>query len=95
MPTSIAFALLLALAQAGSSLPAAPPQAAEATPPAGALKPGEKKVRVICRDEAVTGTRMSKRRCISEADFARREEESRASFSAMQGNYTLPATKGN
>lgn len=97
--SSIALAMLVVMAQAaGTTSPAQQPaatQGAATAPAADTLKPGEKKVRVICRDENATGSRMSKRRCITEADFARREEEATANFSAMQGSYTLPPSKGN
>lgn len=95
MLLSLATALLLTFTQAGAPAAAQPTPVAEAKVSPAGLKAGERKMKVICRDETVTGSRMSKRRCISAADFARREEDARASFAAMQGVHNLPATKGN
>ncbi|MES2896112.1 hypothetical protein M9M90_15350 [Phenylobacterium sp. LH3H17] len=64
-----------------------------ATPPA--LKPGEKKMKVVCRTETATGTRFGKRVCLSLDDFKRRQEESREGFAEMQRNHNVTPTKGN
>lgn len=93
----LAAAALLAATEPTSSAPAPTPAEVinndlNAPPP---LKPGEKKMKVVCRNEMVTGTRFSKRICLSLDDFKRRQEESREGFAEMQRNHNVTPTKGN
>jgi hypothetical protein len=85
-------AALVQEAPAQTSTPAPAPAAANAP---GELKPGERKVRVVCRTETTTGTRFGKRTCISVDDFKRREEESRAGFAEMQRTLNTTYSRGN
>ncbi len=93
----IAAVALLAASEPTSSTPAATPAEGVnkdlATPPA--LKPGEKKMKVVCRTEMVTGSRFSKRICLPLDEFKRRQEESREGFAEMQRNHNVTPTKGN
>lgn len=92
----LAAAALLAATEPTSSTPAPVADVVNkdlATPPA--LKPGEKKMKVVCRTETATGTRFGKRVCLSLDDFKRRQEESREGFAEMQRNHNVTPTKGN
>ncbi|WP_332764154.1 hypothetical protein [Phenylobacterium sp.] len=91
-----AAALLAATEPTSSSAPPTPTEAANANLAAApALKPGEKKMKVVCRTETATGTRFGKRVCLSLDDFKRRQEESREGFAEMQRNHNVTPTKGN
>lgn len=93
----LAAAALLAATEPTSPTPApTPPDGVAkdlATPPA--LKPGEKKMKVVCRTEMVTGSRFSKRICLPLDEFRRRQDESREGFAEMQRNHNVIPTKGN
>lgn len=76
--------------------PSAAPAATDAPAPAEReLKPGERKVRVVCRTEAKTGTRFSKRTCMSVDDLKRQQEESRDGFAEMQRSLNTTYSRGN
>ncbi|MDP3747264.1 MAG: hypothetical protein Q8Q88_09475 [Phenylobacterium sp.] len=90
--------MLIALTLA--AILATEPQPASAAPAAAvaasvALKPGERKVKVVCRSETATGTRFAKRTCLSLEDFKRRQEESRDGFAEMQRNQMMSYKKDN
>ncbi|MFN3515127.1 MAG: hypothetical protein ACK41C_18945 [Phenylobacterium sp.] len=69
---------------------------AEAAPPADeALKPGQRKAKMICNVETPTGSRVGKRVCLTEEDFKRRQEESREGFAEMQRNHNVNRSSGN
>ncbi|WP_332764155.1 hypothetical protein [Phenylobacterium sp.] len=76
------------------------PQSASAAPAAAAavpadLKPGERRVKMVCRSETPTGTRFAKRTCLSLEDFKRRQDESRDGFAEMQRSQNLVYKKDN
>ncbi len=91
----------LAALQAVSPDPAAPgssPIQAVATgmaPAAQDLKPGERKVKMVCRTETPTGSRFGKRVCMTVQDFQRRQEESRKGLAEMQQNVNTTYGRGN
>ncbi|WP_309643702.1 hypothetical protein [Phenylobacterium sp.] len=91
---------MLLLIAAVSLLSAAEPSAAAAKPaePTTAsadLKPGERKVRLICRKEVATGTRFGKRVCMTVEDFNRRQAEAEQGLAEMQRDINTPRPKGN
>lgn len=91
---------VMAMLAAEPEMPATPgatavaPTAGQINPETG-LKPGETKVRVICRTETTTGTRFSKRVCMTVEDAKRREEESSQGFSEMQRTVNTTYSRGN
>jgi hypothetical protein len=90
-------ALLMSAAlvqEAPAATPTAAPASATAAAP-GALKEGERKMRVVCRTEVTTGTRFGKRTCISLEDFKRREKESQEGFAEMQRSINTTYSRGN
>lgn len=91
-----ALAMLQAAAEPASA-PASPTQAvAEGLAPASPeLKPGERKIKMVCRTETPTGSRMGKRVCLSMDDFKRRQEESREGFAEMQRSVNTTYSRGN
>lgn len=80
-------ALLMSAALAGADQPPAA-QAAEAATPqaipvAAPLNKGEKRIKMVCRKDAPTGTRLSKRTCLSLEDWKRRSEEDQEAMRQM------------
>lgn len=88
------FLALLFSAAVAAEPPGPPPVAAQAAVPNATiraeLKPGERREKVICRDEVRTGTRFAKRTCLTLEDFKRRQEESAKGFAEMQRNHNIP-----
>lgn len=74
-------------------------QAASAPAPAAAqqqeLKPGERRVKMVCRTETPTGTRFGKRVCMPLEDYERRSKESQEAMAEMQRSVNTTFTKGN
>lgn len=103
MLLTVLFASFLALSEGGSSgqsLPQSRDASVQSNPspnptPETGLKPGETKVRMICRTETTTGTRFSKRVCMTVEDAKRREEESSQGFSEMQRTVNTTYSRGN
>lgn len=91
----VALLLSAALVQDASPAPSATAPASASAAAPGALKEGERKMRVVCRTEVTTGTRFGKRTCISLEDFKRREKESQDGFAEMQRSLSTTYTKGN
>jgi len=72
---------------------AAPTQAA--APASRALKPGQRKVKMVCKTEVDTGTRFGKRVCMSAEDLERQASESQNGFSEMQRNHNVFYSKND
>lgn len=77
----VAMAAFLAGAepQAPASPVTGPPTAAPAE-----LKPGERRVKIKCKNEGVNGSRVVKRRCLPLEEWARMEEEAQKSVGEIQ-----------
>lgn len=88
------FLALAAAAALAAAQPAAESAGANASA-SGALKPGEKRMKVVCRTEVTTGTRFGKRVCLPLDEFKRRQEQSQEGFAEMQRNHNVTPTKGN
>lgn len=92
------FAAALALATAE---PAPGPEAgagqaqAPAASPSAELKPGERKVRAICKEYAPTGTRFGKKRCIEVSAYERQQEIDRQAFHETQNRPMVDVSRGN
>lgn len=89
--------MLVALVLSMALMAPAPDAPPKPEPPGGgaeasALKPGEKRIKMVCRMETPTGTRFAKRKCMELSEFQRMQEETRSGFSEMQRNtsYTPP-----
>ncbi|WP_421935079.1 hypothetical protein [Phenylobacterium sp.] len=76
-------ALLMAAALSGSDQPPAATVAAETLPVAAPLKKNEQRIKMICREDAPTGTRLTKRTCLSLEDWKRRAEEDQEAMRQM------------
>lgn len=68
-----------------ASAPAVP-AAAERVPVAAPLKKGEKRIKMICREETTTGTRFTKRVCYDKAELEARQEREREQFIESQNS---------
>lgn len=89
-------ALLTAALFAGAEPTAqAAPQAAPAVASATDLKPGERRVKMVCRVETPTGTRFGKRVCMPRDEFERRTKESQEAMVEMQRSLNTTFQKGN
>ena len=64
----------------------APPAVAERIPVAAPLKKGEKRIKMICREESTTGTRFTKRVCYDKVELEAREERQREQFIESQNS---------
>ena len=72
--------LLMSAALSGQDPQPAATEAAEASAPraipvAAPLEKGEQRIKMVCRKDAPTGTRLAKRTCLSLEDWKRRSEE--------------------
>ena len=90
MFASLAFAAVLAASGAAPETPSPPPQAA-ATPaapaPAPAAAPDKaKEEKLVCKYEAETGSRFSKKVCMTPSQAAARRDEARKALSEIQTN---------
>ncbi|WP_374654110.1 hypothetical protein [Phenylobacterium sp.] len=64
-----------------------PPSPSAPAAPAGEqteLKPGERKVRMICRNEQKAASRLVKRRCMSVEDWKQQEEDAQRAVKDIQ-----------
>lgn len=78
-----------ALSAADDKAPAAdpaPPAVAVRIPVAAPLKKGEKRIKMICREETTTGTRFTKRVCYDKVELEAREERQREQFIESQNS---------
>lgn len=81
-------ALLMSVSLAAG--PTAAPAPASPVPPAAQeLKPGERRVKVVCRDEVPTGSRFAKRKCMAVDDMERRQELTSWALKEMQRNHNI------
>ena len=99
MFASLAFAAALAASGAAPETPSPPPQAA-ATPaapapapattaspaPAAPAKSQVKEEKLVCKYEAETGSRFSKKVCMTPSQAAARRDEARKALSEIQTN---------
>lgn len=91
-------ALLMSAALAGADQhPAA--EAAEAAPPqaipvAAPLNKGEQRIKMVCRKDAPTGTRLAKRTCLSLEDWKRRSEEDQEAMREMAMKSSFSDVRG-
>lgn len=81
-------ALLMSAALSGADQPAAAAEGAEAATPqaipvAAPLNRGEQRIKMVCRKDAPTGTRLAKRTCLSLEDWKRRSEEDQEAMRQM------------
>lgn len=74
-------ALLMSAALSGADQPAA--ATPHAIPVAAPLNKGEQRIKMVCRQEAPTGTRLAKRTCLSLEDWKRRSEEDQEAMRQM------------
>lgn len=59
------------------------------------LKPGERKVKVICKTRAATGTRFTKRNCMELEAYKKQQEEDRRAFEQVQNRPLVNISRGN
>ncbi|MES2724254.1 MAG: hypothetical protein V4656_13960 [Pseudomonadota bacterium] len=71
-----------------ASAPAAP-AVVERVPVAAPLKKGEKRIKMICREETTTGTRFTKRVCYDKAELEARQEREREQFIESQNSQQI------
>ena len=91
MFASLAFAAALAASGAAPETPSPPPQAA-ATPaaPAPAAAPDKaKEEKLVCKYEMETGSRFSKKVCMTQAQAKARRDEARKAVSDIQANSAI------
>ena len=94
----LVLATVLTLAGTEPSAPAAaaaPAAVATAPPVAPALKPGERRVTLVCKTQMRTGTRFAKKRCMERADYRRQQEEDRRNFEEIQNRPIISTDRGN
>jgi hypothetical protein len=77
-PLVLAAALTMLAANDASNPAAAPPPkpAASAAPSAPAAKPADDPDKVVCREEPVTGSRFTRRICMTKAEWDDHEKQS-------------------
>ena len=84
MGLKMILALLMAAALSGAEPPAAETAATvEKTPVAAPLNKGEQRIKMVCRKDAPTGTRLAKRTCMSLDEWQRRAEEDQEAMRQM------------
>lgn len=84
MLVSFVFAVVLAasgVADAEATPPPPPPQ-----PAAAPAKPAPKEEKVVCKYEAETGSRFSKKVCMTPSQMKARRDEARKAVSDLQTN---------
>ena len=89
MILALLLAAALSAAEPNEVAPAAapaPPAVAERIPVAAPLKKGEKRIKMICREETTTGTRFTKRVCYDKAELEARQEREREQFIESQNS---------
>jgi hypothetical protein len=75
-----------------AAAPAAGDQAAAAAAPAKPAKGAKAdKSELVCKKEAVIGSRMKQRVCLSQAEWDQREIDAKADLDAAQRNRPLPS----
>jgi hypothetical protein len=87
--------VLAAGGQAASDTATPAPVVAEQPPADTGLKPGERRVKLVCKTQAPTGTRFAKQRCIEISAKERQQEEDRAAFEAVQGRPNISTARSN
>lgn len=87
--------LLASADPAAQAVPEAAPAPAVAPATAPELKPGERRVKMVCRAETATGTRFAKRTCMPLEEFERRTKESQEAMVEMQRNLNTTYSQGN
>ncbi|MDO8801487.1 hypothetical protein [Phenylobacterium sp.] len=76
-------ALLMSAALGGAEPPAGETAATEKVPVSAPLQKGQQRVKMICREDAPTGSRLSKRTCMSLDEWKRRAEEDQEAMRQM------------
>ena len=76
----LTIALVVLLAASGEPTPAPAAGSAEQAE----LKPGERRVKMICRNEQKAGSRLVKRRCMSVEEWKQQEEDGQRAMKDMQ-----------
>lgn len=94
MLASLAFVVVLAASGAATETAAPPPSAAPAAPALAADKPAAKEEKLICKYEAETGTRFTKKICLTPAQMKARRDEARKAVADIQTNAGI-APAGN
>ena len=89
MFASLAFAAILAASTASTEAP--PPVATPAAPPpvAAPVKAGAKEEKLVCKYEAETGSRFSKKVCMTPSQARARRDEARKAVSDIQANSAI------
>lgn len=85
--TAFLFATVLLAAAAEPAQPAAPTTAAPAVATAAAKTPPKPRPdEIVCKREAVLGSRMKQRTCLTQADWDVRKADARADIEKVQTN---------
>lgn len=93
----VALLTTILLAASDPASQAAPAPAPTATPAATTpeLKPGERRVKMVCRVETTTGSRFTKRTCMPLEEYERRTKESQEAMVEMQRSLNTTFSRGN
>lgn len=87
---------LLAIMTVSSADPGAAAIAPAAAPAVETgLKPGQRKIKVVCRTVASSGTRFVKRQCVEASADARQQEIDRRAFEEVQNRPVVNISRGN
>ncbi len=76
--------VIMAAAILVAGAPQVEPTAATPVAAQAELKPGERRVKMKCKSEAINGSRVVKRRCMTLEEWQRMEEESSKMLQEMQ-----------
>jgi hypothetical protein len=80
---------MIALVLAAALAAAAPPAGEAAGTPAKATKAGKEDL--VCKKEAVVGSRMKTRVCMTQADWDRKQQDAKDEVDAAQRNQQMRA----
>ncbi|WP_340647430.1 hypothetical protein [Phenylobacterium sp.] len=88
-------ALLMAAALGGSDQPpAGEAVSTEKVPVSAPLEKGQKRIKMVCREDAPTGTRLAKRTCMSLDEWKRRAEEDQEAMRQMAMKSSFSDVRG-
>lgn len=95
MLVSLAFAAILAASSASTETPpVATPAAPAPAPVAAPVKAGAKEEKLVCKYEAETGSRFSKKVCMTPSQAKARRDEARKAVSDIQTNAAIAPNVG-
>lgn len=96
MFASFALAAVLAASSAATETTAPPPSATPAPAPAAEpAKPAAKEEKLVCKYEAETGSRFTKKVCLTPAQMKARRDEARKAVADIQTNAGIAPAVGN